>query len=292
MKILLCTKYDLVGSMMLNLILPRIADQHTVSVVLANRRRPEAAAIPTLRWMKLFEQDLPAWLLFPLLDAQSPSPDSLEPPAARWLSFSALARRYRAPMINAGHIAEPGVLTGLVREAAPDVLVSFQFGFIFRAEALAAPALGAMNMHSGPLPGRAGNNPTFWCMKDGAPETACTLHWMDTGIDTGPVIASRPMALDYSRSFFANWIRNYRNGAELIGDAIEALARGETLPAIPQDAGARRYAPTPTPEDFAAFCAAGGRMIDPDDYLTLMAAYLCGPSPIPSAIGAGLPATP
>jgi hypothetical protein len=272
MRILLCTKHDLVGAMMLNLILPRIAGSSTVSVLLANRRRPESATIPELAWMKLIEQDIPARLLFPLLDLQAGGEATASP--GRWLSFDGLSRRHGVPIASAGHIAQASVLTGLVTDAAPDLIVSFQFGFIFKPEALAVPRMGALNLHSGALPERAGVNPTFWCMKDGDSHAACTLHWIDRGIDSGDLVEVRRIPIDYDRSFFANWIDNYRSGAAMIGDAIEALARGDRLPAIAQEAAARRYVPTPTAEDFRAFQAAGRRMIDADDVLSLLSAYL------------------
>lgn len=272
MKILLCTKHDLVGAMMLNLILPRIVGEHAVSVLLANRRRPEAATIPELKWMKLIEQDIPARLLFPLLDLQAAA--GAVPQPERWLSFQALSQHHGVPIRNAGHIAQASVLTGLVADAAPDLIVSFQFGFIFKPEALAVPRIGALNLHSGALPERAGVNPTFWCMKDGDSHAACTLHWIDRGIDSGDLVEVRRIPIDYTRSFFANWIDNYRNGAAMIGDAIVSLARDGQLPATAQDAGARRYVPTPTADDFRVFHAAGRRMIDADDVLALLSAYL------------------
>ncbi len=275
MKILLCTKHDLVGSMMLNRILPRIAGQHEVSVILANRRRPETAVIAELKWMKLFEQDLPARLLFPLLDARDAS--GIEPPDGAWASFAQLSRRWKVPFTVAGHIEHASVLTAMVRDHAPDLIVSFQFGFIFKPEALDVPALGALNLHSGALPARAGVNPTFWCMKDRDPEAACTLHWIDRGIDSGPLVEVRRTPIDYSQSFFANWIANYRNGAGMIIDAIETLARDGALPSIPQEAGSRVYVPTPTAADFEAFLSAGCRMIDPEDYLGLIDQYLPNP---------------
>lgn len=267
MKIMLCTKHDLVGCMMLNILLPAFSGEHEITVLLANRIRPEASAVAELGWLKFFEQDLPGQVIFPLLDQSASS-------EGEWLSFAALARRHRVRIDNAGHIATPAELTRRVREAAPDLLLSFQFGFIFKPEALAVPACGALNLHSGVLPQRAGVNPTFWCMRDGDSHTACTLHWIDSGIDSGSLLEVRPMALDYSRSLFANWIDNYRNGAQMIADAISALARGEKLPALPQDAAQRRYVPTPTAEDFAVFSARGGRLIDPADYLALFARYL------------------
>jgi methionyl-tRNA formyltransferase len=271
-KILLCTMHDLIGAMMLNLILPRIPGEHSVSVLLANRRRPNTAAIPALNLMKLIEQDIPARLLFPLLDLQAGT--GAGPTAPRWLSFEGLSRRYGMPITNAGHIAQFGSLTSLVTEAAPDLIVSFQFGFLFKPEALAVPRIGALNLHSGALPERAGANPTFWCMKEGDSHLGCTLHWIDHGIDTGDVVEIRRIPIDYTRSVFANLIENFRNGAAMIGDAIGTLSRGGVLPAVPQDADKRRYVATPTVDDFVPFHAAGLRMVDAGDVLALLSAFL------------------
>lgn len=255
--------------MMLNILLPAFSGEHDIDVLLANRIRPEAASVPQLGWLKFFEQDLPNRVIFPLLDQSARA-------GGEWLSFDALARRHGVRIDNAGHIAHSADLTRRVGESSPDLLVSFQFGFIFKPEALAVPGLGALNLHSGVLPQRAGVNPTFRCMRDGDSHTACTLHWIDSGVDTGPILEVRPMALDYSRSLFANWIANYRNGAQMIAEAVSALARGEKLPALAQDAAQRRYVPTPIEEDFAVFAARGGRLIDPEDYLDLLARYLPG----------------
>ncbi|MEO7032082.1 MAG: formyltransferase family protein, partial [Herbaspirillum sp.] len=252
---------------MLNQLLPVLTRQHTVAVLLANRIRPETDTVRELSWMKFFEQDLPNRLLFPLIDQITSN-------SGEWLSFTALAEKYAVPMENHGHLANSNELTQHVHAAAPDLIVSFQFGFIFKPEALAIPAHGAMNLHSGALPQRAGVNPTFWCMKEGDHNAACTLHWIDAGIDSGPLVELREMALDYSRSLFSNWIANYQNGARIINDAIATLTVGQPLPAIPQDATKRQYVPKPTSADFASFTASGHRLIDTDDYLDLLAHYL------------------
>jgi methionyl-tRNA formyltransferase len=267
MKILLCTKHDLVGNLMLNLLLPVLTQEHEVEVLLANRIRPETGTVPELGWMKFFEQDLPSRLLFPLVD-------QLPQAAGQWLAFDALAERYGVRIQSAGHIPNAAELTRRVQQAAPDLIVSFQFGFIFKPQALALAPRGALNLHSGALPERAGVNPTFWCMKDGERDMACTLHWIDAGIDSGPLVEVRSMPLDYSRSLFANWIANYRNGAGLIADAIATLENQGSLPAQAQIDSERRYVPTPTAADFAAFAASGHRLIDTGDYLDLLSHYL------------------
>ena len=200
-------------------------------------------------------------------------------PAALWRSFAQLGSHYQVPIRTAGHIAHHSVLTAMVQEAAPDLIVSFQFGFIFKPEALACAKRGGLNLHSGALPERAGVNPTFWCMKDGDREAAGPFHWLTAHHDSGDIAAVRRMPIDYERSFFANWIDNYRNGAEMICDAIETIERGESLASTPQDPSAIRFVPKPTQDDYRAFFASGRRLIDPQDCLDLIARYL------PPAVG-------
>jgi len=266
MKLMLCTKHDLVGSMMLNTLLPRLAPHHEITVLLANRRRPELDAIAELAWMKCFEQELGDRVLFALLDRME-----VIDGAAR-LSFTHLARRHGVALHVEGHVGAQ-TLTDRVRACAPDLIVSFQFGFIFREEALAVPGLGAINLHSGALPERGGVNPTFWCMKDGDAQMACTVHRIDSGVDTGGIIDLRRLDIDYSRSFFANWMRNYRQGADMLYDAIGLLAAGQALTGRPQH-GATCYVPTPTAADVQAFLTAGRRLIDPQDLLHELSQYL------------------
>src|SRR5574343_844834 len=101
MKILLCTKHDLIGSMMLNVLLPELVARHDVSVLLANRRRPELEAIPELAWMKCFEQDLTAKVLFPLLDKKRGHRGSeMVSNAPDRLSFEGLAQAYGVSFTN------------------------------------------------------------------------------------------------------------------------------------------------------------------------------------------------
>jgi len=273
LRILVCTKRDLAGNLLLNRMLPRLAG-HDVRVLLANRVRAETETVPDLGALKFFDQDLPVEVLFTLLDSL-PAP----PAGAELLSFRHLEERFGVPIAAAGHIGN-GALTGAVRAAEPDLVVSVQFGFIFKPEALAIPRLGLINLHSGALPQRAGVNPTFWCMLEGEAEAACSLHWITAAIDAGPVIAVRPTPIDYGRSFLSNWLRNYETGATMITDAVDRLARGETLPAVPQDDAARVFVPKPTPDDFARFRALGHRLVDHGEYLALLRRWLPAAQPV------------
>ena len=50
-----------------------------------------------------------------------------------------------------------------------------------------------VNTHPAPLPGFPGAHPIEDVLAAGAKETAATVHYVDEGIDTGPVIAAEPV---------------------------------------------------------------------------------------------------
>jgi phosphoribosylglycinamide formyltransferase-1 len=50
-----------------------------------------------------------------------------------------------------------------------------------------------VNTHPAPLPRFPGSRPIEDVLAAGARETAATVHYVDEGIDTGPVIAAEPV---------------------------------------------------------------------------------------------------
>jgi phosphoribosylglycinamide formyltransferase 1 len=50
-----------------------------------------------------------------------------------------------------------------------------------------------VNTHSAPLPDFPGPHPIHDVLAAGVPETAATVHYVDGGVDTGPVIAAEPV---------------------------------------------------------------------------------------------------
>ena len=50
-----------------------------------------------------------------------------------------------------------------------------------------------INTHSAPLPRFPGPHPIHDVLAAGVPETAATVHYVDGGVDSGPVIAAEPV---------------------------------------------------------------------------------------------------
>ncbi|MQS16661.1 hypothetical protein F7Q99_31860 [Streptomyces kaniharaensis] len=90
--------------------------------------------------------------------------------------------------------ADVNAVAGELAAACTDGLVwSVNNRMIFRAPVLST-GLRVLNVHHGPLPAYRGMPEValVYAMLGGEPEFAATLHLVDEGIDTGPVLASDP----------------------------------------------------------------------------------------------------
>ncbi len=78
---------------------------------------------------------------------------------------------------------------------APDVLVVVAYGLILPPEALAIPRLGCVNIHASLLPRWRGAAPIQRAILAGDAETGVSIMMMEAGLDTGPVLAMRRVAI-------------------------------------------------------------------------------------------------
>lgn len=68
---------------------------------------------------------------------------------------------------------------------------------IIRNPLLSIPKLGFINTHPSYLPYNRGKNYNFWALKESTP-FGVTLHLVDDGIDTGPIIAQKEIQYDWT----------------------------------------------------------------------------------------------
>lgn len=68
-----------------------------------------------------------------------------------------------------------------------DFLISVHWDKIFTKCELAKPRHGGLNLHNSYLPWNRGAHSCTWAIADQSPHGA-TMHWMDEGIDTGPIL--------------------------------------------------------------------------------------------------------
>jgi len=112
----------------------------------------------------------------------------------------ALRRAYAAAAGDVATLGELGVavtrvptLNGeaardVLRRLGADVAVSLENTLIEEAT-FSLPEHGTINLHHGAVPEYRGGPPVFWELADGRERVGFTVHRIDHGIDTGPVLA-------------------------------------------------------------------------------------------------------
>ncbi|RKE22531.1 formyl transferase [Streptomyces sp. TLI_171] len=278
MRITVCTKRDLPGCVALNHLLPGLAG-HRVQVLTSGPARPDEDRAPELAALRRFERDLPDRVVFPALDR-------LAEPPGRLLTFHHLGRRHGVECRPVEEINDGEGLRELTA-FRPDLILAVRFGLILREAALAVPRLGALNVHPGELPRYAGLFAPFWTMLDGRATIGCTVHRIDRGVDTGPVLAAGRLPVDPARSLAWHVAHTYPVGIAALLRLLPGLLAGRPVPAVRQDRALRHYRSLPGPADLAAFRARGLRLVDQSDHHTLLGPFT---APADGPVGDGLPA--
>jgi methionyl-tRNA formyltransferase len=84
-----------------------------------------------------------------------------------------------------------------IKSLEPDIVISVLFGYILQPEFLDIPPRGSINVHPALLPHNRGAYSNVWSIVDGTP-AGVTIHYIDTGIDTGDIIAQREVAVTHA----------------------------------------------------------------------------------------------
>ena len=86
--------------------------------------------------------------------------------------------------------ARDAAMATWLAEHGVDLVVCAGYMHLLRACFLELFPGRVVNTHSAPLPDFPGPHPIHDVLAAGVPETAATIHYVDGGIDTGPVIAA------------------------------------------------------------------------------------------------------
>ena len=144
------------------------------------------------------------------------------------LHFSAVKRRaleLGLPVHQPATFKSPGVLE-LLRSAAMDALIVVAYGQILPVAVLGVPRLGCINIHASLLPRWRGAAPIQRALLAGDSSTGITIMRMEAGLDTGPILAARPLAIGGHDTAKTLHDQLAILGAELIAETLDALLEG------------------------------------------------------------------
>ncbi|MBK5305896.1 MAG: hypothetical protein JJD92_04330 [Frankiaceae bacterium] len=116
-----------------------------------------------------------------------------------------------------------------LRQLQPDVVV-INGTRIIGAETLAATRAPFINLHAGITPQYRGVHGAYWALADGRPDLAgATVHVVDTGIDTGPVLAQRLITVSPDDSYATYPLLQLAAGLPDLIAAVRTVLNGSTL---------------------------------------------------------------
>jgi len=112
----------------------------------------------------------------------------------------------------------------LLRELAPEVVV-LHGTRIVHAPTLRATDATVLNIHTGLTPMYRGVHGGYWALASGHPEYfGVTLHLVDTGVDTGEVVAQKVCAYTREDTFATYPLIQLGEGLALLTEALRAPA--------------------------------------------------------------------
>ncbi len=147
----------------------------------------------------------------------------LTPPAVKRSAQSLGIEVYQPESLRTATDREP------IARTRADLFVVAAFGKIFGPKLLALPGMGSVNLHASILPDYRGASPISAAILEGAFRTGVTLMHMDTGLDTGPILAQRSIDILPDDTTASLTPRLAKLGADLLIDSLDDLLYGRLL---------------------------------------------------------------
>lgn len=124
---------------------------------------------------------------------------------------------------------------------SPNVLIVVAYGLILPREVLALPRLGCINIHASLLPRWRGAAPIQRAILAGDAQTGITIMQMDAGLDTGPMLLQRQVAIRPDDTSGTLHDRLAALGAEALLESLAGASSGR-VHVQPQPAEGVTYA--------------------------------------------------
>jgi methionyl-tRNA formyltransferase len=125
----------------------------------------------------------------------------------------------------------------------PDLLILAFVTAILPADFLNTPKYGSICYHPSILPRHRGGSAINWAVIMGDTKTGLTIFWADGGIDTGPILLQKEVAIgpeDTTGSLYFNHL--FPMGIDALMESVALIQLGNA-PRIPQDEASATYEP-------------------------------------------------
>ena len=115
----------------------------------------------------------------------------------------------------------------MLEALSPDILVQCGAG-ILKKNIFMIPKIGTLNVHCGIAPEIRGMSSIFWGLYYGRYDwIGVTIHFIDEGLDTGPVLKQKRLDVKKGDDFEKLFIDAVKIGGELLIEVIKEIKKGE-----------------------------------------------------------------
>ncbi len=128
----------------------------------------------------------------------------------------------------------------LLKELAPDVLLSCYFRQMIKQEVLDVPKLAAVNLHGSLLPKYRGRCPVNWQLVHGEKKSGVTLHHMVLQADAGDIVGQKAVDVAETDTAIDLFAKLEAAAVDVLREYIPRLLDG-TAPRIVQDHSQATY---------------------------------------------------
>ena len=143
------------------------------------------------------------------------------------------AHRYNIPVELSENINSQAFINTVEKYNA-DLFVSMSFNQIFKDEIRNLPKQKAINCHAGKLPFYRGRNILNWALINDEQEFGITVHYMDSGIDTGDIILQETYPITDLDDYRTLLERAYDGCADVLYRAIKMI-QNNTVKVVKQN---------------------------------------------------------
>lgn len=163
-------------------------------------------------------------------------------------SLVKVASQHNLPLIKKSRVSNPEVIAA-IKKTTPEIIFCIGGTQLIPEEVLEIPSLGCLNIHPALLPKYRGRYSTVHAIFNGEKTTGVTAHWMDSGIDSGPIIKQKKITITDSDTARTLYDKFTEVGGELFAYVADRWILNKKITSKPQDERKATYYPKGLPND-------------------------------------------
>jgi methionyl-tRNA formyltransferase len=159
-----------------------------------------------------------------------------------------IARERNIPVWKVRQLTNPETIRVLT-VYQPDMICVACFSKRIPRDILNIPHLGCLNVHPSLLPTNRGPEPLFWTFREGNEQAGVTIHLIDEGLDSGPIVAQEALEIPDGISYSELEQRSAELGGKLLARSVWDVFN-EVAVLVKQNETDSSYHPFPNDDDF------------------------------------------